>query len=293
MKKPTFSIVTITYNRGHLIDETIQSVLNQTYTNFEYIIIDDGSTDNTEEIINSFNDKRIKYFKYKKSGQRSFLRNEGVRKAIGNLISILDSDDIWHNEKLELVFDVFSKHKEVVFTIHNVSFIKNNIKDAKGYLDFNKNFNKNILPHLFDDTILAYPVYTFKKSLMENFGFFDEKMIDGQHDFYLRVASRFNIFFIAKNLTFMKKHNDNISRSIRISALTNYLISIKKLETNSLIKKIQYKKMKSIINLKLGLAHSKLKNNKTSKKFFLKIFKTNPLSYNGLKSLYYYFRISL
>ena len=61
MEKNFVSVITPTYNRGEILKETIQSVLNQTYQNFEYIIVDDGSTDNTKEIVQSFQDKRIKY----------------------------------------------------------------------------------------------------------------------------------------------------------------------------------------------------------------------------------------
>jgi len=286
--KPAFSVVTITYNRAHLIGETIQSVLNQTYQNFEHIIIDDGSTDNTEQVINSFDDKRIKYFKYKKNGLRSFLRNEGVKKSNGKFVSILDSDDIWREDKLQLVKDILIKNKKLAFIIHNVSFVENNINQNIGYLNYKNDFNKNILNDLFSDTILAYPIYTFRKKLMENIGYFDENMIDGQQDFYLRVASKFNIFFIAQNLTFMKKHEGNISKNIRISALTNYLISIKKLKKANLISKVTFKRMKSIIYFKLGYSFKKLNNKKESKKYFLKGFKINPLSYNSLKSIYFY-----
>lgn len=289
--KPTFSIVTITYNRAHLIKETIQSVLNQTYQNFEHIIIDDGSTDNTEEIIADFNDKRIKYFKYPKSGILSYLRNEGVKKTKGELVAILDSDDIWRSDKLQVVKDVFLGNEDVLFVIHNASFIRNNINENIGYLNFKTDFYKNILNDLFSDTILAYPIYTFRKSLIQTIGCFDESMVDGQHDFYLRAASKHPIYFIAGNLTFIKKHKRNHSAKFDVFGFKEYFESLDKLFNNKSISKITYKKVKSIVNFRLGMSSEKLNiKSKVKKEYFLKSLVLNPLSYIGLKSIYYYFK---
>ncbi len=89
---PTFSIIIPTYNRANRIPETVQSVLNQNYRNFELIIVDDGSTDNTQEIVGSFEDERIRYFK-KENEERAIARNYGIGKANGEYITFLDSDD--------------------------------------------------------------------------------------------------------------------------------------------------------------------------------------------------------
>jgi len=285
--KPKFSIVTITYNRAHLIGKTIQSVINQSYIDFEQIIIDDGSTDNTEEVVLSFKDKRIKYYKYAKNDTRSYLRNEGIRKAKGKYISILDSDDIWRVDKLELLNNVFNNNKEAVFIIHNVSIVENDIQIKKGYAEFKTSFYENILPYLFSDKILFLPIYTFKKSLMEQLGFFDENMIDAQHDFYLRVAVKFKVYFLAKNLTYMTKHTQNISNNFRLSAFTNYIISLSKLKRGGYISIFTFYRVKSFIYIKLGLSYKKMKNDKEAKKYFLKSFLAYPISYLGLKSIYY------
>ena len=93
-KCPMVSVIIPTFNRAHLIGRAIKSVLNQTYQDFEIIVIDDGSTDNTGEIIRSFTDKRIKYIKkYKKNKGISVARNIGIKVARGKYIALLDSDD--------------------------------------------------------------------------------------------------------------------------------------------------------------------------------------------------------
>lgn len=87
------TIITPTFNRGHLIARAIESVLKQSYSNFEYIIVDDASTDNTEKVIKSFSDSRIRYMKYENNGGNAVARNIGVNAATGDFIAFLDSDD--------------------------------------------------------------------------------------------------------------------------------------------------------------------------------------------------------
>jgi glycosyltransferase involved in cell wall biosynthesis len=103
-----FSIIIPTYNRAHLIENTIRSVLNQTYTNFELIIVDDGSTDNTESVVKSIDDERIKYYK-KENAERGAARNYGIDKSKGDYITFLDSDDVFYSNALASAFEAIKK----------------------------------------------------------------------------------------------------------------------------------------------------------------------------------------
>ena len=95
------SIVTPSYNTGKWIGETIESVLSQTYQNWEMIIVDDCSTDNTDEVVASYSDSRIKYIKNDKNSGAAISRNKAIKAAKGDFIAFLDSDDLWVPEKLE------------------------------------------------------------------------------------------------------------------------------------------------------------------------------------------------
>ena len=95
------SIITPSYNTARFIGETIQSVINQTYQNWEMLIVDDCSKDNTKEIVESFKDKRIKFFSNEKNSGAAISRNTALRKAKGKWIAFLDSDDLWEPTKLE------------------------------------------------------------------------------------------------------------------------------------------------------------------------------------------------
>lgn len=95
------SIIMPSYNTGKFIQETLDSVFAQTYTNWEIIIVDDCSTDNTDEIVGAIQDERIRYFKNEKNSGAAISRNRALCEARGKWIAFLDSDDLWHPTKLE------------------------------------------------------------------------------------------------------------------------------------------------------------------------------------------------
>ena len=96
---PIVSVIIPTYNRENLVSQAIQSVLNQTYRDFELIVVDDASIDNTQKIVNNFNDSRIRYICHKQNAGVSVAQNTGIAKARGEYIAFLDSDDEWFSEK--------------------------------------------------------------------------------------------------------------------------------------------------------------------------------------------------
>jgi glycosyltransferase involved in cell wall biosynthesis len=105
------SVIIPTYNRGDIIGETIASVLAQTYPQFEILLIDDGSTDNTRQVVSAIDDKRLRYF-YKENGGTSAARNSGLDSARGEFIAFLDHDDLWESWKLEAQLEILRRHAD-------------------------------------------------------------------------------------------------------------------------------------------------------------------------------------
>jgi len=125
--KPLVSIITPSYNAEKYIEETILSVINQTYTNWELIIVDDISTDGTLEIIKDFSakDSRIKWYELNEKGGASIARNMAIRESSGKYIAFLDADDVWKTEKLEKQVE-FMETKQCDFSFHNYELINEN-----------------------------------------------------------------------------------------------------------------------------------------------------------------------
>jgi len=109
-----FSVIIPTYNRCYVLWRAIQSVLRQTFPYFELIIIDDGSQDDTAKLAQQFTDPRLRYFSLKKNKGASAARNVGLKKAKGELIAYLDSDNIWHNDFLEVMDKAFRRQPKKI-----------------------------------------------------------------------------------------------------------------------------------------------------------------------------------
>jgi glycosyltransferase involved in cell wall biosynthesis len=131
--KQLVSIITPTYNCGEYIAETIESIQAQTYQNWEMLIVDDCSTDNTDEVVASFTDQRIKFFKNEKNSGAALTRNRAMREAQGEWIAFLDSDDLWDSQKLEKQLGFMNKNG-YVFSYHEYVKIDEESKPLNIYV---------------------------------------------------------------------------------------------------------------------------------------------------------------
>lgn len=122
-----FSIIIPTYNRANYLSEVINSILKQSFNKFELLIIDDGSTDNTKEIIGSYikKDSRIKYL-HQENSERGAARNKGIKEATGNYLVFFDSDDVMHSNHLEVLYENIIKNKEYFFFSTKYQLKRNN-----------------------------------------------------------------------------------------------------------------------------------------------------------------------
>jgi glycosyltransferase involved in cell wall biosynthesis len=115
LANPLVSVVIPSYNHGRFLGRALQSLLNQTYTNWEAIVIDNHSTDNTDEVMAKFADPRITYLKIHNDGVIAASRNAGIRAAKGEWIAFLDSDDWWTNDKLKVCFDRVDEKVDLIY----------------------------------------------------------------------------------------------------------------------------------------------------------------------------------
>ena len=163
-KNPFFSIIIPTYNRSRIIENTILSVLNQTFNDFEILIIDDGSTDNTFDIINKINDPRINYH-YQRNSERSIARNNGAKKANGKYYIFLDSDDLFSPIHLEKLYNFIKKIKfNDCLIISGHCTIKNGVKTYHHIPEL----SPNMVEYFFNNPIIPARVCISAKILQKN-----------------------------------------------------------------------------------------------------------------------------
>jgi glycosyltransferase involved in cell wall biosynthesis len=164
-----FSVVIPVYNRKHLLKPVIDSVLNQAYSDFELLIVDDGSTDNTGEFIaNNYNDPRIKYF-YKDNEERGAARNFGLQKATGNYAVFLDSDDLMKANYLDTLLEIIKENPAHDFIAAKYNFLYPDGKEVpspmqslkEGFYDFNFFLRGNSLSCNFCIKLFGFNYYSF------------------------------------------------------------------------------------------------------------------------------------
>jgi len=173
---PTVSVIIPSYNRAHLLGRAIQSILNQTYQDFEIIVVDDGSKDNTEEVVRGFNDKRIRYIWHEVNKGGSAARNTGIRAARGEYIAFQDSDDEWLSQKLEKQMKVFEKVSPKVGVVYTGYWRLKG--DKKTYIPSSKVSQKegDIHKILLEVNFVTTQAVVVKTECFERAGMFEEEL---------------------------------------------------------------------------------------------------------------------
>lgn len=201
-----------TYNRQDTIKKAIDSVLSQTYSDFEFIIVDDGSVDKTDSIINEYSDKRIKYIKLKENKGACYARNYGVLNASGEYIAFHDSDDIMHSDKLEKQLKFLNESKaDICFCKYN--FIKNGVTQVRPYDTEISKFSKmNIHDYIvLCGNIISTQCIFGKRECFSDI-LFDESLPRLQdYDVVIKLSQKYNFAFLNDVLVDVIVQSDSIS----------------------------------------------------------------------------------
>ncbi len=237
------SIITITYNRAILLKKTIESVLKQSYHNWEYIIIDDGSDDNTQEMIHSFQSSKILYKKLNHSGKLGYLRNYGIEMAKGEFIAFLDSDDIWDEKKLELQVRLMLGNPKLDYSICNFYHFNELGTDKKtGYISNNNIEANNLFKEYFNDNLPIYPsTLLIKKSCFYEYAPFDESLPVGDVNFLYKLTKYYLGSVLFDRLVKIRKHSTNLSLILGMNIPEEIIYTLDIFYANGMITKNQYR----------------------------------------------------
>jgi glycosyltransferase involved in cell wall biosynthesis len=214
-KAPKVSIIMPTYNRAGYILETIESILRQTYSNWELIIIDDGSEDNTEVLVGQVKDERVRFYKAGRIGLNGKIKNMGLEKACGELIAFIDSDDFWSPVKIEKQVAALDQYPEAGFSLTGGYNFRNpdepveffykqseGIKCENGFISF---FRSEVAA--FTQTLL------FRRRCIDSTGFFSETKPFTDAEFILALAWHFKMVLLYEPLLYRRLHDSNYSSS--------------------------------------------------------------------------------
>lgn len=237
-KQPLVSVIMNCYNSDKYLKDAINSVLSQTYQNWEIIFWDNQSTDKSAEIVKSYNDERIKYFYAPKHTMLGEARNLAVKQANGDWIGFLDCDDIWYNNKLEVQFQNLPDDIGMIYS--RMEFL---LENSGLKTDMAKSISKNIYPkrkHLpsgdiFDkllfECFIPLPSVLIKKDLFNQVGGINGSLkVAEDYDIFLKVANVSKVKVVDNVLCKYRVHENNLSHSNMektfeesISLIQNYL----------------------------------------------------------------------
>jgi len=210
-KKPKVSIIINCLNGEKYLKECLKSVLGQSYKNFEIIFWDNGSTDNSKQIVSQFKDKRIKYFFSKKKYHLSEARNKAVDAAKGEFIAFLDVDDWYLPNKLDLQINEFKKNKNIGIVCSQY-FLFN--QDTKKRTIIKSRINKNnITQQLIDNYNIGILTVMIKKNVLKKIRFEKRFNIIEDFDFIIRCSILTKISYIHTPTAFYRSHNKNLSKT--------------------------------------------------------------------------------
>lgn len=214
-----FSIIIPTYNSDEFIGECISSILNQSCQDFEIIIVDNYSTDDTIEKIQKYNQKKIKIFQNKNYGVIAVSRNFGVTQSSGKYIAFLDSDDFWYKNKLKLCSEYIANNDMVCHLLEGSHKNKNHWFSTK---------RLTFLRLMIGSNCVATSSVIIKKSVFEKYGGFscDKELVTVEdYDFWLALLKgNSSVRLINQKLGFYRIHENNSSNVLRYSTAMTFLI---------------------------------------------------------------------
>ncbi|MDD5617768.1 MAG: glycosyltransferase [Candidatus Omnitrophica bacterium] len=226
-QNPKVSVIIPTHNHVHFLPECLASVKSQTYQDYEVIVINNGSTDSTEELIQNLKWDKLRYYYQNDTGSVAGPRNTGIKMSLGEYIAFLDSDDVWYEQKLEKVMQVFQKHPETDIVSHDLWEVEN--KQKVRILT-----GKQDRPDMFEQFLLCGNCVcdvVIKRNSLNQLGGFDESK-DFVHvedyELWLRMAYLHKKFyFLNECLGEYRKHSSNLSNDFN-SVFKNEINVIKK-----------------------------------------------------------------
>jgi len=279
MKNPLVSVIIPTYNSAKYIEEALESVFKQTLQDFEIIVVDDGSTDGTGEILKDYSD-RIKYIFQKNSGPAS-ARNKGIKIARGEYIAFLDADDLWMPTKLEKQVAMFDKNKNLgMVTTGACSFDEKGVRGFSTYKR-KKLMRGDVARNIFLHSDVGTPTVMARKEVFEKVGLFEERTRQGEKvllshgsddNMWIRIAAYFDVELIDEALAKIRVHPSMMTLQ-KSELLESVKYNIHLLNTKygeDVKKKIEKAPIKiSRVQFAVGYGHYESGNYREARKAFL------------------------
>tara|TARA_B110000438_G_C15717483_1_gene608186 strand:- start:182 stop:1087 length:906 start_codon:yes stop_codon:yes gene_type:complete len=280
--KPLISVIVNCKNGEKYLKNCIDSIINQTYTNWEIIFWDNISTDNSKKILDQFKDSRIKYFKSEEATKLYKARNLAIKKTKGDYIAFLDVDDWWLPEKLKIQVEFMTNNKDVSMVHSNFHVFKekNNKKKIFSAAPLPQG---NITQKLLNNYQIGILTVLIKKELFQKYQFDDSLEIIGDFDLFLKISKSIKVGCIQKSLACVRIHKSNLSLIKTEDFIDELSYWLRNKEDSQIFKGLSFQGV--IINLQCQKIKKLILNSKRVKAL-LQIIKS-PISIRKLKFIFF------
>ncbi len=282
VQKQLISVIMPTYNHAMFIGEAIDSVLNQTYQNFELIIIDNYSKDGTEKIVSSYRDDRIIYLKFRNNGIIAASRNHGIKNSNGEYIAFLDSDDFWLEQKLEYVVNHINANPSADLICHDIWY--NVYQAGRKRMTFGPHTTYRNL--LFKGNSISTSATVVRRQKISDVDGFSEDMrfvAVEDYDLWLRLAQAgCRIEYLHKILSVYRDWGQNISNNVIMhnQNVINVLDAhFQEWQPKNLFYRCYYRRHRGSIFRAGGYALMKNGNHNKAQGYFLSALKQDPFNW--------------
>jgi len=290
-KTPELSVVIAAYNHGAYIGETIRSVLRQKYQDFEVIVLDDGSTDNTKDVVGSFADPRIRYVYQENSGLPACGRNRGMALARGRYIALLDGDDYWHEDKLKRCKAVLDTMPEIGLVCHNAAIVHDGkVTRTTSYMPYRDRMYERLL---FGGNCLHVSGVVLRREIFfdDNFRFSEDKGLFTVEDYeyWLRLSKRCRFHLIDDVLgyyrvtatgAFLRNTEANTGNMLRLLEAQCQMLDH---HDRSLMRKVRIRK--STVMCAAGRMYHHQKEFAAARRWYARALREYPANYKALVGL--------
>lgn len=283
---PLVSILIPTYNRADLISRAIDSILIQSYSNWELLIVDNHSNDSTEELINSYKDCRINFLRIHNNGVIAHSRNKGIALSKGKYIAFLDSDDWWSPDKLKASVYALERGADIIY--HDLFIIsKKNPKPKVWRKVGAKNLGTDVFSSLIScgNALSTSSVVVSRALMLQINGFSEDPLLAGAEDYdaWIRLSKLTNKFKRLKNtMGFYWQGGDNFSSAQRTINLILYLSNIHGKEFKE--ENHKYLLNSDSFQYMLGKAKYQLNDLNHAEEYFSKIIKSGKINATFIKA---------
>lgn len=220
------SVVIATYNMARYVQGAVNSVLAQDYPSVEIIIVDDGSSDDTPQVLSCYiNDPSVIIITQKNMGQ-AFAKNRGIKEARGEYIAFCDADDTWIENKLTSQIPLFDKQNRIAVVYGDILIMdsKGNVISAPPM----RRYNGKITCHLLVDNFIPFTSAVVRRSVIDEMGGFDESLLMGiDYELWLRISVKYEFVYVAKPLACYRMWEGQMSRQVE-ERFDNYFLFLKR-----------------------------------------------------------------